>query len=128
LKPQCTRTRYRVVHRHWDQEALAQAAAARQTDGYRVSQRCRKRIEHLFAEAKEQMGLRRARRRGRAQVLEQCLLTALVQNIKRIVAARFRGPAAAAPSPQGFGLMVERLVNSWQRSLAISWPRLIGWN
>jgi len=65
LRPQCTRTRYRVVHRHWDQEALAQAAAARQTDGYRVSQRCRKRIEHLFAEAKEQMGLRRARRRGR---------------------------------------------------------------
>jgi IS5 family transposase len=128
LKPQCTRTRYRVVHRHWDREALALAAAARQTDGYRVSQRCRKRIEHLFAEAKEQMGLRRARRRGRAQVLEQCLLTALVQNIKRIVATRFRRPPVAAPSPDGLRPMVERLVNSWQRSLAVSWPLVIGWN
>lgn len=128
LKPRCTRTRYRVVHRHWDREALAQAAAARQTDGYRVSQRCRKRIEHLFAEAKEQMGLRRARRRGRAQVLEQCLLTALVQNIKRIVATRLRRPAVPAPSPEGLRPMMERLVNSWRRSLAVSWPLVIGWN
>jgi len=126
LKPQCTRTRYRVVHRHWDREALAQAAAARQTDGYRVSQRCRKRIEHLFAEAKEQMGLRRARRRGRAQVLEQCLLTALVQNIKRIVAAWSQRPPAATASPQGLWLLVERLVNSWRRSLAVSWPLVLG--
>jgi transposase len=128
LKPRCTRTRYRVVHRHWDREALAQAAAARQTDGYRMSQRCRKRIEHLFAEAKEQMGLRRARRRGRAQVLEQCLLTALVQNIKRIVAARFRRPAVAATSPDRLRPMVPRLVNSWRRSLAVSWPQVIAWN
>lgn len=128
LKPQCTRTRYRVVHRHWDREALARAAAARQTDGYRVSQRCRKRIEHLFAEAKEQMGLRRARRRGRAQLLEQCLLTALVQNIKRIVATRFRRPPAATASPQGLWLLVERLVNLWRRSLAVSRSLVLGWN
>jgi len=127
-KPRCTRTRYRVVHRHWDREALAQAAAARQTDGYRVSQRCRKRIEHLFAEAKEQMGLRRARRRGRAQVLEQCLLTALVQNIKRIVATRFRQPPAAAPSPNGLWPMGKRLVDSWLPTLASSRPLLIGSN
>jgi transposase len=128
LKPQGTRTRYRVVHRHGDQAALAQAAAARQTAGYRISQRCRKWIEHLFAEAKEQMGLRRARRRGRAQVLEQCLLTALVQNIKRILAARFRGPSATAPSPDGLQPMLERLVHSWRRSLAVSGPLVIGWN
>lgn len=128
LKPQCTRTRYRVVHRHWDREALARAAAARQTDGYRVSQRCRKRIEHLFAEAKEQMGLRRARRRGRAQVLEQCLLTALVQNIKRIVAAWSQRPPAATALPQRPWLLVERLVNLWRRSLAVSWLPVLGWN
>jgi transposase len=128
LKPQCTRTRYRVVHRHWDQAALAQAAAARQTAGYRISQRCRKRIEHLFAEAKEQMGLRRARRRGRAQVLEQCLLTALAQNIKRILAAWSQRPLAATASQQGLWLLVERLVHSWRRSLAVSGPLVIGWN
>ena len=45
----------------------------------------RKRIERLFGEAKEQMGLRRARRRGLEQVREQCLMTAMAQNIKRIV-------------------------------------------
>lgn len=85
LQAQCTRTRYRVAHRHWDQDYLDQAEAARQTPDWRISQRFRKQIEHLFAEAKELMGLRRARRRGIEQVREQCLMTALVQNIKRIV-------------------------------------------
>jgi transposase len=96
LKAQCTRARYRVAHRHWDQEYLARAEAARATPGYRWSQHCRKRIEHLFAEAKEQMGLRRARRRGWANVAEQCLLTALAQNLKRIVALLPTLPPAAA--------------------------------
>jgi transposase len=85
LKSQCTRTRYRVAHRHWDQAYLDRAAAARPTREWIVSQRYRKFIEHLFAEAKEIMGLRRARRRGLQQVREQCLMTATVQNIKRIV-------------------------------------------
>jgi IS5 family transposase len=97
LKPQCTRARYRVVHRHWDREYLRRAEALRQTAGYRLSQRARKKIEHLFAEAKEQMGLRRARRRGWRAVSEQCLMTALVQNIKRIVAVlNGRSQAATA--------------------------------
>ena len=96
LKARCTRARYRVAHRHWDQDYLDRAQLARATSGYRWSQRCRKRIEHLFAEAKEQMGLRRARRRGWANVTEQCLLTALAQNLKRIVAALPPRPVAAA--------------------------------
>ncbi len=96
LKAQCTRARSRVAHRHWDQEYLDRAQVARATPGYRWSQHCRKRIEHLFAEAKEQMGLRRARRRGWANVTEQCLLTALAQNLKRIVALLPPLPPAAA--------------------------------
>lgn len=128
LKAQCTRTGYRVVHRHWDREALAQAAAARQTNGYRISQRCRKRIEHLFAEAKEQMGLRRARRRGRAQVLEQCLLTALAQNIKRIVAAWSPGPTAAPSSQDSLWPLVQRWIDLWRLSLAAAQPLLSGRN
>ena len=91
LKAQCTRTRYRVAHRHWDQDYLDRAAAARQTREWRISQRFRKFIEHLFAEAKELLGLRRARRRGLEQVREQCLMTATVQNIKRIVKAMGNG-------------------------------------
>ena len=42
-------------------------------------------IGSLIGEAKEQMGLRRASRRELEQVQEQCLMTAMAQNIKRIV-------------------------------------------
>ncbi|MFQ5851006.1 MAG: hypothetical protein ACE5JU_10520 [Candidatus Binatia bacterium] len=46
------------------------------TSGYGVSQMMRKRIEELFAEAKEFMGLRRAKFRIAVYVQEQVLLTA----------------------------------------------------
>jgi transposase len=87
LKPQCTRAAYRVAHRHLDQDYLDYAEQLRQTDDYRKSQRCRKRVEMLFGEAKEFMGLGRARRRRHSNVREQCLATAAVQNIKRIIKA-----------------------------------------
>lgn len=86
LKPQCTRTTHRTACRHLDQDYLDYAASLRKTQEYKISQRCRKKVEMLFAEAKDLMGLRRARRRGYENVLEQSLMTAMVQNIKRIVA------------------------------------------
>ena len=76
-----------MTHRHWDQDYLDYAEAQRQTPEDRISQRCRKKIESLFGEAKEQKGLRRARRRVHEEATEQCLMTAMVQNIKRIVVA-----------------------------------------
>ena len=90
LKEQCTKGAYRTVSLHIDQEALEWAETLRQSEAYAISQKMRKRIEHLFGEAKEQMGLRRARRRGLENVEEQCLMTAMVQNIKRIVLAKPR--------------------------------------
>ncbi len=39
LKSRCTRTRYRVTHRHWDQDYLDYADRLRQTPGYRISQK-----------------------------------------------------------------------------------------
>jgi len=110
LKARCTRAARRVVHRHWDREYLARAEARRHRTGYRRSQRGRKKIEHLFAEAKEQMGLRRARRRGWRPVSEQCLMTALVQNIKRIVAALGRLPEAASAVARPAVALIEALV------------------
>ena len=95
LKAQCTRGPYRVVHRHLDKEYLDYAAELRKTDRYRLSQRCRKKIEMLFGEAKEFMGLSRARRRGHQNVLDQCLFTAAVQNMKRIVSAMGKTEEAA---------------------------------
>jgi len=56
-----------------------------QTCSYRKSQKQRKRIEHLFAEAKVCHGLGRARCRGLHALLEQLAMTAFVQNIKRLV-------------------------------------------
>jgi len=55
------------------------------TRSYRTSQNQRKRIEHLFAEAKVCHGLGRARCRGLRALREQLAMTACVQNIKRLV-------------------------------------------
>lgn len=44
----------------------------------------RKRVEELFGEAKEFMGLRQMKFRGALYVQEQVLLTATAQNIKRM--------------------------------------------
>lgn len=57
----------------------------------------RKRIEELFGEAKEFMGMRRARFRRKLYVREQVLLTATAQNIKRMVRLLSRrGPKTQA--------------------------------
>lgn len=108
LKEQCTRAPSRVVHRSIYQAALDRLAQWRQSPAYPISLRCRKRIEHLFAEAKEQMGLRRARLRGKANVLEQCLMTALAQNLKRMVKA------------------LERHPNTFSNGFKASWVKMIG--
>jgi transposase len=73
-----------------------QARETIQTTGYRVSQKLRKRSEHLFAEAKVCHGLRRARARGLTRVREQLACTATVQNIKRLVSFCLRRDRTAA--------------------------------
>jgi transposase len=55
--------------------------------GYRLSQRCRKKIEELFGEAKDWHGLRRFRRRGLLRVREESLLVGWVLNLKRLAKA-----------------------------------------
>ena len=72
-------------------EKLAQAVALnRATElstgkGYNISRKLRHRIEHLFGEAKESHGLGRARSRGLEKMNEQVILTAIAQNLKRLV-------------------------------------------
>lgn len=56
--------------------------------GYAISQRFRKQIEELFGEGKDLMGLRRMRLRTLDRVREQPLMTALAQNLKRLVKLR----------------------------------------
>jgi len=85
VKTGCTRDKSRSVSIHINNSALEQTKELMGTKEYRLSQKDRKRIEALFAEAKEQMGLRRMKFRGREMAAEQALLTATAQNIKRLV-------------------------------------------
>ena len=62
--------------------------------GYRLSQRCRKKIEELFGEAKDWHGLRRFRRRRLFRVREEALLVGWVLNLKRL--ATVLGPPVPA--------------------------------
>ena len=66
------------------------------TRGYQVSRRLRIRSEHTFAEGKTQYRLDLARRRGVERVQDQATLTAVVQNLKRLVTFLDRTPRAAA--------------------------------
>ncbi len=55
--------------------------------GYKLSQRCRKKIEELFGEAKDWHGMRRFRRRGLMRVREETWLIGWVLNLKRLAHA-----------------------------------------
>ena len=77
-------------HRH----AHARVRMRARGRGYRLSQRCRKKIEELFGEAKDWHGLRRFRRRRLFRVREEALLVGWVLNLKRL--ATVLGPPAPA--------------------------------
>lgn len=69
----------------------------RELQGRRLDRRLLKariRVEHLFAEAKVCHGLDRARSRGRLAVQTQATWTAIVQNLKRLVAWNRRRPTS----------------------------------
>jgi transposase len=95
VKAACTRSSYRSLSYHVYEASVEQARKLTKTSGYRISQIMRKRVEELFGEAKEYMGLRRMKFRGAVFVREQVLLTATAQNIKRMVRLLpRRGPKA----------------------------------
>jgi transposase len=58
--------------------------------GYRLSQRCRKKIEELFGEGKDWHGLRRFRRRGLRRVRQETYLIGWVLNLKRLARAQLQ--------------------------------------
>lgn len=99
--PSWKRRTFNLAQYRKRQEAVAEAEARNtvraiaQTDGYRLSRKLRNRSEHIFAEAKEWHGMRRARCRGLDSMEQQCLLTAIVQNLKRLTAFQRRKAAFA---------------------------------
>jgi hypothetical protein len=78
----------RFVLRNLDQDLFEEVLARMRAPvfGEKLSERMWK-MEGLFAEAKQNHGLSRARYRGRSKVQIQAYLTAIVQNLKRLVAA-----------------------------------------
>lgn len=102
-KKECTRDRARSISYHIYEASIQKARQLNKTREYRISQRMRKRIEELFGEAKELMGMRRAKFRRTKFVREQVLMTASAQNIKRMVKILSRrdpeGLAAVAHKP-----------------------------
>jgi len=101
-KEDCTKDKARSVGYHIYEASINKARQLNKTKEYRISQRMRKRIEELFGEAKEFMGMRKAKFRMLKFVKEQILMTAAAQNIKRMV------KLLTKMRPEGAALAVQR--------------------
>jgi transposase len=84
-KSRCTRGKYRIIAVHTCEEARQRAKARAETPEFAISQRARRKVEALFAELKNYIGLRRLRLRRMRFVREQFYLAATAQNLKRLV-------------------------------------------
>lgn len=73
-----------AIDERWKGEAHQIVRRRRFGEPYRLSQRCRKKIEELFGEGKDWHGLRRFRRRGLKRVREEVHLIGWVLNLKRL--------------------------------------------
>ena len=77
--------RYKYLAIHIHEPARQRARELANTPAFAQAQRQRKKVEALFAELKNQIGLRRLRLRRMKFVREQFFLAAAAQNIKRLV-------------------------------------------
>ncbi len=94
-KQRCTSAPFRNLVVHWYEPARNVVRALAGTAAYVRSQRARGKIETLFSELKQRLGLRRVRLRRLWNVAEQFLLAATAQNLKRLV--RFLAQRQAVP-------------------------------
>jgi Transposase DDE domain len=84
-KTQCTGGRYKYLAIHIHESARQRVRALANTPEFSQAQRERKKVEALFAELKNHIGLRRLRLRRMKFIREQFFLAATAQNIKRLV-------------------------------------------
>ena len=96
-RAQCTTGQYKYLAIHIHEPARQRARDLVNTPSFASAQRKRKKVEALFAELKNQIGLRRLRLRRLKFVREQFFLAAAAQNIKRLV--RFLSPGPQPPLP-----------------------------
>jgi Transposase DDE domain len=96
-KAQCTTGQYKYLAIHIHEPARQHARELARTPAFANFQRERKKVEALFAELKNQIGLRRLRLRRLKFVREQFFLAAAAQNIKRLVRFLSQGPRPPLP-------------------------------
>ncbi len=95
LKPRCCpNTPARRVPREANEAARDHTRALMETEAYAASRNERKKIERLFGEAKHILSMVRLRLRGLTGAHDEFLLTATVQNLKRLA------KLAAIPPPR----------------------------
>lgn len=76
---------YRVIRRHvWEEHKEKTRVFTKTEKGSSIYKKRKEKVERSFADAKNLHGLRYCRMRGKGKVSEQCLLTAAVQNMKKI--------------------------------------------
>lgn len=81
-------TEFRTIRRHvWEEFKENNIIFLKTDKGKYIYKRRKETIERSFADSKELHGLRYSRFRGLSKVSEQCLLTAAVQNMKKIARA-----------------------------------------
>src|ERR1700676_4238804 len=97
-KTQCTRSPLKYLAIHVHEPARQRARDLVNTPAFVQAQRQRKKVEALFAELKNQIGLRRLRLRRLKFVREQFFLAAAAQNIKRLVRFLSQGPNPTVPA------------------------------
>jgi transposase len=98
LRPQCTSAAFRCLVIHQHEPARQRARDLVNTPEFAQAQRQRKKVEALFAELKNQIGLRRLRLRRLKFVREQFWLAAAAQNIKRLVRFLSQPPRPFSPA------------------------------
>ncbi len=93
LKPKCCpRTPSRKIPRDINEAARDHARSLNGSVAYNQSARDRKKIERLFGEAKRNLAFTRLRLRGLSGARDEFLLTATVQNLRRLVKLVSRPP------------------------------------
>lgn len=101
LLAKCTKskTQVKTISRHiWEHHKEAVVQHRYQTRGKRIYERRKQTVERSFADSKQLHGHRYARLRGLGKALEQCLLAAACQNMKKIALLESRGLGQRAKS------------------------------
>ena len=94
-KDKCTSGRVKKIGVSWYEDARKRARLLVETPEFLRSRRARSKVEALFSELKQRIGLSRLRLRRIRHASEQFLLAATAQNLKRLV----RFLAATPPKP-----------------------------